>query len=649
MTEQYLPQNLSVTNQMTSVYLVFSADGFEDEINQAIDYLAEILYPEFLLTAASYKDRGDNRWDKAITGAIDTAKFVLFVETDDAWQTPHVYEELIYAIKNGKPIIAISLLDKSIGTLTGKLWSLFNAKDVKLFDEQNLAELLREKLVDSPPRTVEYKSVLDHIEEKQRRFQIQKLCDKHENWVYPPFHQITSTLSAKLDARSSFEQRYRLDDQVVGFSQLLKASKQEQKLVLLGEPGSGKSTTLQRIMHTLAIQYRDGTNSIIPHFVDLKDIDQQDTDALSNQAIQELIKPRRNALYSSEHNLLLILDGLEEVSSKLTSKIIDVLKSIDTQFVVTSRQPLLSKLGANTKEVVVESPTQDDTEIFLSNYLQAPYYSELARALYDDNGVQSPIDHNLFRLYMAAHVYKAKLNELPKYRTYQELTHKYVELCFNKANYKYKAYPNIDTFNAVLGELAGKMTLDSSGASLSLELAFQTIQETRFPNRDRAFSDQECCDILEFAELSKIIGLKGNQIHFKHSVIKEYYATNQFNVICANESLLKTLMEDTSKAIWICDKDFIVKDWSRGAEEIYKCKKKDIINHRFDFVPQAQLSQAYEDLQKTIRLGQVYENFLVNDQTNEGSVKLMANDYPIDYKEDEARYRLQLEISSRMD
>jgi len=106
--------------------------------------------------------------------------------------------------------------------------------------------------------------------------------------------------------RKRLEQPRRVDDVVTGIIE-------QQRVVLLGEPGGGKTTTLWKLAHHLAEQSKQNANKPVPLLIQLRDWTE------ANESLGEFIAKQIGTLGSCLDSLLtqqraaLLLDGLNEL------------------------------------------------------------------------------------------------------------------------------------------------------------------------------------------------------------------------------------------------------------------------------------------------------------------------------------------------
>lgn len=183
--------------------------------------------------------------------------------------------------------------------------------------------------------------------------------------------------------------------------ELVEAIGRSRHLVLLGEPGSGKSTALRFI----GLKITDGNSSkllnlrenLIPIILDLKTaklenkIEQALTDEIGKVLqIEENLASTLINHWRDTRNLLILLDGLDEVqdSFNVRSQIQYLVNSPfgqSSHIIVTSRIAGFASLGSGLKEYTIK-PFEDSEEIF-------PYLQNWLSALYPDWNSQE-IKHN---------------------------------------------------------------------------------------------------------------------------------------------------------------------------------------------------------------------------------------------------------------
>ncbi|MEW6495862.1 MAG: NACHT domain-containing protein [Cyanobacteriota bacterium] len=135
-------------------------------------------------------------------------------------------------------------------------------------------------------------------------------------------------------------------------------------LLILGEPGSGKTTTLLEITRDLIAQAKSNTSQPIPVVFNLSSWSEQ-KQAIANWLVQELhteykVPKTIGAVWVEDKKLLLLLDGLDEVKAECRESCVQALN----QFIQEYRQT----------EMVVCSCTKDYEALSQRLILQTAIY-----------------------------------------------------------------------------------------------------------------------------------------------------------------------------------------------------------------------------------------------------------------------------------
>lgn len=169
---------------------------------------------------------------------------------------------------------------------------------------------------------------------------------------------------------------------------------EHQNIVLIGEPGSGKTTTLQFIAYSFgkdtAYESLGLQKRLIPVIIRLRDIAEageylnrtQVDDWLLNivsSAIQAEISLVRNLVnrWRDSGRLFILFDGLDEVKEAFRFEIAKKIKHFcdltidsDVKIIVTSRKDGFRGIGSNFHEYELQ-PLSENIELFIENWIQA--------------------------------------------------------------------------------------------------------------------------------------------------------------------------------------------------------------------------------------------------------------------------------------
>jgi GTPase SAR1 family protein len=271
---------------------------------------------------------GGAEWLQRLETALAVCRVVIAVRTPGGRQSSWVRRERLYALNKGKPIIPVLRLDTE--------------DDLELIDrqpvdfrhsfEQALLQLLKE---------IQRLSNGHAPDTKDRRTlelaYLGRILLEHSIWrdLYTPMAGVAQLRKARPRAdkpqmvtapnpigqvfREKVREQFHHDDLVATeqreYDDILPAVEDMRQLVVLGDPGSGKTTTLWRIAVEYAEQARDNPTKPLPVFVRLGEIKPDQTlDGYIIGLLGEL-GPYYHTLLE-EKRLVLLLDGLNELPTQ---------------------------------------------------------------------------------------------------------------------------------------------------------------------------------------------------------------------------------------------------------------------------------------------------------------------------------------------
>jgi Sulfatase-modifying factor enzyme 1/TIR domain/NACHT domain len=262
--------------------------------------------------------QGGQVWRETITRGIDLAYAMILIISPDTQHSKEVYAEYFYAL--GRSIPVIPLLTSDCGLPFGlenvhaRLW--FRDKEQSLEDLREDLTMYRDRAPEAEPgsdvhtylRALQF-AYLMAVENYTPmagagRYRARPISSRLHAVVMRPGFGLRKT-SILLEERKAPEEVRSYDDLIPALLEL-------GQVLVLGEPGSGKTTTLYKFAHKLQQHVFDDANAPIPVIVPLREW-------LGDMSWKELVSrhlgvlaPRYGELLSSRR-LYLLLDGLNEI------------------------------------------------------------------------------------------------------------------------------------------------------------------------------------------------------------------------------------------------------------------------------------------------------------------------------------------------
>jgi len=159
----------------------------------------------------------------------------------------------------------------------------------------------------------------------------------------------------------------------------------EHRLILIGEAGSGKSTTLRWLAKEYGRKYREGKSNNVPLYVDLADCSSEGSfeenilklSKLSGEALQ---------LLTNEKRLFIVFDGLDNFSGDIAGLKQFIIQSKECRIVISSRPGFSSYIESSLKWKTANlNPLSkpEERRKFINKYLPGEENAQLRQELYD--------------------------------------------------------------------------------------------------------------------------------------------------------------------------------------------------------------------------------------------------------------------------
>lgn len=306
------------------------------------------------------------------------------------------------------------------------------------------------------------------------------------------------------------------------FSDIRDVIKTTSKFVLIGEPGSGKTTTLRRLELEIAWNFINGSSPILPLYLRLP--------AWGNETFDEFIKqgwklPEEIITGLANGKIWLLLDGLNELGDDSSVKI-DQIRSFlsginQPQKVIIScrKNDYLDALRLDLTTVELEPLDSKQIYQFVRNYVKDEAIADkfLVKVLdqKDYYGYEPPKRHlyhlarNPYMLVGLLLIYQNSPNlELPSNTGI--LFKGLVEALWKREHDRNT--PGWVQFSNVVVPLS--------------ELAFAMIEQDKSTIVSKDFAQQfiQNHELLHVAHRANIIEINGTKIRFYHQLIQEYFA-----------------------------------------------------------------------------------------------------------------------------
>jgi hypothetical protein len=332
-------------------------------------------------------------------------------------------------------------------------------------------------------------------------------------------------------------------------------------LILLGEVGAGKTTTLRHyLIKCLENLKPDDANSIIPVFIPLKRYKKyHDITSLVMVAVNEHIDilPLNKVTFDiGSYNFCFIFDGLDEVPYEFRDDAVDDLKSVLNQknkVIISCRLKDYDDNFNNINNYRLKELTDDQIKKHLERFLDKDAFAIFMQEIKQEQNIHD-MAKNPFLLDIMIDIMKSDLKKnLPPNKG--ELIEKYVKIIIKKSHKDKINIPNIkkDTRDIFLGLLAFYMTDEGTLTCDSVDDRF-SIREKWLSIRDQLDSEDKIETILKKAEIERLLksGSSDGDIEFMNPLIKDHFASYYIKSIYyeRNKNIKEKIEELTPLSKW---------------------------------------------------------------------------------------------------
>ncbi|MCW3107023.1 MAG: hypothetical protein JWQ09_1529 [Segetibacter sp.] len=305
----------------------------------------------------------------------------------------------------------------------------------------------------------------------------------------------------------------------------------EKTMVVLGEPGMGKSTTLQYIAYNDArlLLTTAGTGqqmSNIPIYVELKLLSKSET--IFQNAVNRIgLNPEKLIEYFIKGRVTLFLDGLNEVLNELRKPVrLDIQSLITTypnlNLIITSR-PLAYSNEFKTSPVFVLQRMENAQveEFLLKNCSHIPTRAIIVKEL-ESNPKLGKIVRVPLLLKMLINVIWTNKGVIPSNKV--QIIKKFIQNLYEREKKKMTIDVDLRVIHRLLCFLGFK-TRELYGSNVGCIIEeFEAVIEERIANSRFNISVYEFFD---FAIDLNILVVDGNKFSFIHELYQEYFASEE--------------------------------------------------------------------------------------------------------------------------
>lgn len=482
------------------------------------------------LGAAGYQVQGDEseikggqEWASVIEESIKKADLIVSIISHSANESSWVRRELVYADNLQKPIVPIKVDDSPIPLM------IIDRQYISA--EANFEDGLQE-LIAVLPKRIEALAERDAYS-VSRQLELDYLDDlllRYSQWteLYVPLPleiQKPDQRNTKIDVEKFFKdvkskQQAKLSSSQILTTDVMSVIDDLNRFVLLGEAGSGKTTTLQRVAIDYASHTKENPSGPIPILVPIRELRSNLIDLIRlqlgkySQHIQELI---------DENRVVLLLDGLDEVAiEKRQSTVEQISQFLESHpklpTVVTSRLYTYEAVEIPDLARVIIRPLDSERIFrFINNYLEDQDAKQLFQVLNETQLVE--LGKSPLMLFMLLQLY-VRQGKLPQNRV--QLYSSAIDILLR--------IPNSDHIDAQL--LQERLS--------NLAFTLQTNPDKTSISRSNAMDFLKDEKTLSLARSTGLL-LGDEELQFSHRAFQEYLASTKLDRMMQSGTLASEL------------------------------------------------------------------------------------------------------------
>lgn len=318
----------------------------------------------------------------------------------------------------------------------------------------------------------------------------------------------------------------------------LRRSNTEKTMVVLGEPGMGKSTTMQYIAYKDAktlLSNASNVNTKIPIYIELKQLSKLDS-ILEYAKIKLGVTKEKLHEYFVKGGVTLLLDGLNEILIDLRKPLRSEIKIlIDTypnlNIIVTSRPLAYSNEFKNSPVFVLQRMENYQVEEFLEkNCSHRQTRSKILKEL-EANPKLGKLVRVPLLLKMLINVVWSNKGIIPTNKV--QIIKKFIQNLYDRESKKLTTEVDLRTIHRLLCYIGFK-TRELNGANVGC-----LIEEFEAIIEDRIEKSRFKLNVFEFFDIStdlNILVRDGNKFSFIHELYQEYFASEEvFRIMAKNK------------------------------------------------------------------------------------------------------------------